>query len=184
VIHNDPPIASDTPLQNDLNRQLPQTDSRINKKENHFWLKVNGPINGAEVLRRVTSKKRTSKPFGYSEEQLQVSLANYLDQRELETKAFKWFHVPNGGKRGILTATKLEAQGVKRGVPDVCILLSGGKVMFVELKTEVGTLTSDQKQFGQDITSLGHFYHVVKGSHPIDVVQKVSAILRDNGVVV
>ena len=46
----------------------------------------------------------------------QEALAAILDATPL-----LWCHVPNGGKRGKVTAAKLAAQGVKAGVPDVLV---------------------------------------------------------------
>lgn len=110
-----------------------------------------------------------------------MAMARHLDGLA-QNQAFKWFHVPNGGKRGILTAKKLKAQGVKRGVADVCIILPEQKVIWIELKTQSGTLGIDQKQFCNDITELGHKYYPIYCAHPVDVEQKTNLILRDNGV--
>ena len=46
------------------------------------------------------------------------------------------FAIPNGGKRDKATAGKLKAEGVKAGVPDMCLPVSNGKYhgLFIELK--------------------------------------------------
>lgn len=56
-------------------------------------------------------------------------------------------HVPNGGARGKLEAVRLKAAGVKRGVPDLLLILSSGEVAFVEVKAGKGKLSEDQKAF-------------------------------------
>ena len=48
------------------------------------------------------------------EHQVQVAICNYLDLRKV-----CYFAIPNGGKRNIITASKLKAEGVKKGVPDL-----------------------------------------------------------------
>lgn len=159
VIHNDPPIFVPTIPKNSSNYQIAGTDSFFNKK--------------------VIRKPRKNL---YSEEALQIALAIFLNNLERTTKAFRWFHVPNGGKRGILTAKKLKAQGVKPGVPDIIILLSGGRSIFLELKAEGGVLSPDQKQFANDLAQFEHPYHLVKGGLPIDINQQVANILRSYGV--
>lgn len=178
-MRNDPPIfAPITPLQDNQNAPVAQTDSRIKLISNRSPLKKsNGQVKSiADVVAR--QRKRS----GYSEEHLQIALANHLNAVELTTKSLKWFHVPNGGKRNVVVAQKLKAQGVKRGVPDACILIPG-KVIFIELKAEHGTLSPEQKQFRQDVTDLDHKYYLVKAANPIDVIQQVNVILRENGVV-
>lgn len=57
------------------------------------------------------------------EESHQIALADYLDRLKVKTKRRRllWCHVPNGGSRNIIEATKLKRMGVKRGVLDVLI---------------------------------------------------------------
>ena len=45
-------------------------------------------------------------------------------------------HVPNGGKRDKVTAARLSAEGVKPGVPDICLPVarSGYHGLYIELK--------------------------------------------------
>lgn len=177
---NDPlDLCQITPLQSNLGRLLAQSDSFFKPKSIRFRLKNRKkPVNGLDVL-----KSKSFKDYTYSEEQLQIALARYLDELEENTKAFKWFHIPNGGRRGWKTAKSLKEQGVKRGVPDICIVLPDQKVIWIELKAQGGALGLDQKAFCNDVLALDHKYYPVKGAHPIDVIQKTVAILRDNGVV-
>jgi len=46
------------------------------------------------------------------------------------------FHIPNGGKRGRHEASRLKAQGVKPGIPDICIPVArnGFHGLYIELK--------------------------------------------------
>ena len=78
------------------------------------------------------------------EHQIQKSIAQYLDLRRL-----CWWAVPNGGRRNIITAKKLKAEGVKSGIPDIT-LIHKGKYYGIEVKkpktsTPKGTLSSNQK---------------------------------------
>ena len=72
-------------------------------------------------------------------------------QEHIEQKHFKqWFEVrypkklmfavPNGGMRNIKVAMKLKAEGVKAGVPDICIPEPSGNYhgLFIEMKKEKG----------------------------------------------
>ncbi len=70
-----------------------------------------------------------------SEDDLQKTVARYLDSIKGKHK-FKWCHVPNGGARNVVVASKLKAQGVKPGVPDVMIFKNNNEFhgLAIELK--------------------------------------------------
>ena len=46
------------------------------------------------------------------------------------------YHVPNGGSRNKIEAARLKAQGVKAGVPDICLPVArnGCHGLYIELK--------------------------------------------------
>jgi hypothetical protein len=67
------------------------------------------------------------------EHQVQKAIAQYLDLRGI-----CYFAIPNGGKRNVITATKLKAEGVKAGVPDLCIV-HDGQAFFLEVKRPAST---------------------------------------------
>ena len=57
------------------------------------------------------------------------------------------YAIPNGGKRAIKTAIALKAQGVKSGVPDMCLPVAreGYHGLYIELKRErSGRATPEQ----------------------------------------
>ncbi len=67
-----------------------------------------------------------------------------------QAKLFKWiewvrdfipevnmlYHIPNGGKRNEREAAALKRQGVRAGVPDLCLPVAKGKYhgLYIELK--------------------------------------------------
>lgn len=66
------------------------------------------------------------------------------------------YAIPNGGARHPVVAAKLKAEGVKRGVPDVCLPVPRGSYhgLYIELKRQRGTRPSgDQIMW---IASLSH----------------------------
>lgn len=74
------------------------------------------------------------------------------------------FAIPNGGKRGIKTASKLKLEGVLSGTPDIQILLPNGKSVFIEMKKEKGgKLSPEQIDFISKSQSLGHTVIVANG---------------------
>ena len=56
--------------------------------------------------------------------------------------------IPNGGKRDIRTAAMLKAEGVKPGVPDICLPVPrGGKHgLYIELKRRKGGTVSKAQE--------------------------------------
>ena len=46
------------------------------------------------------------------------------------------FHIPNGGSRNTIEARHLKEQGVKPGVPDICLPVPSGRytALYIELK--------------------------------------------------
>lgn len=55
------------------------------------------------------------------------------------------YHVPNGGGRNLIEAAHLKAQGVKPGVPDICLPVPNIKytALYIELKRRKGGKVSD-----------------------------------------
>jgi hypothetical protein len=71
------------------------------------------------------------------------------------------FSVPNGGSRNVIEAKKLKATGLLAGVSDLIIVLES-KVLFIELKTDVGIQSDTQKKFQNLVTNLNHEYHIIR----------------------
>lgn len=63
-----------------------------------------------------------------------------------------------------------------RGVSDRIVVLPGGGVVFVELKTETGALSPLQEQFAKDMTRLGQNYIVLRSKEEVDAF--ISAISK------
>lgn len=58
------------------------------------------------------------------------------------------YHIPNGGSRNAIEAHNLRLQGVKAGVPDICLPVPrGGYVaLYIELKRKSGGRVSDEQR--------------------------------------
>ena len=83
---------------------------------------------------------------------LERDIERYLVRRAIEHggKAYKWVspgHV---------------------GVADRIVLLPGGKVWFVELKTATGRLSPWQKLFAVDLRRMGMNYIVIRSKEDVD----------------
>ena len=72
------------------------------------------------------------------------------------------FAVPNGGYRPMTTAAQLKAEGVKAGVPDVCLPVARGRFhgLWLELKRADHSNHATQLQ-EEWITRLRHYGHMV-----------------------
>lgn len=72
---------------------------------------------------------------------------------------------PNGGLRDIGTAIKLKAEGVKKGVPDLFLPLAkkGYHGLFIELKTETGRASKEQKDWIEKLNANGYLAVICVG---------------------
>jgi len=99
-----------------------------------------------------------------SEHLEQVALFNWA---KLSSKKFPelalMYSIPNGSHRHIAVARKLKAEGVKRGVPDICLPVARGGYhgLYIELKkpkgtTRAGKPTKEQVQWLSDLGEQGY----------------------------
>lgn len=76
------------------------------------------------------------------------------------------YHVPNGGSRKKAEAGRFRAEGVKAGVPDLCLPVARGGYhgLYVELKRLKGSKTSE-KQTGwlSALAEQGYYTALCKG---------------------
>lgn len=97
-----------------------------------------------------------------------------------QTTLFKWaamssrkhpelrllFHIPNGGSRNQIEARHLKEQGVKPGVPDLCLPVARGlwHGLFIEMKRQKGGRVSDaQRRWLEDLERHGYRTEVACG---------------------
>lgn len=83
------------------------------------------------------------------------------------------FHVPNGGIRNAQEGAKLKAQGVISGVPDL-VFVWAGKTHYIEVKTQTGVLSKNQKTLHQKWMEQGVEVEVMRTSNEIvDFIRKL-----------
>ena len=58
------------------------------------------------------------------------------------------FHIPNGGSRDLIEARHLKEQGVKPGVPDICLPVPAGRytALYIEMKRRKEGRVSDAQR--------------------------------------
>lgn len=87
------------------------------------------------------------------------------------------FAIPNGGKRDIKTAKKLQREGVIPGIPDLYIPAWG---IWVEMKRQKGGRTSpDQDVMIEYLEQIGHT--VIVGYGAMDASDKLLRVLNLGG---
>lgn len=69
------------------------------------------------------------------------------------------YHVPNGGQRAAATAARLKAEGVKAGVPDVCLPAPKGVFhgLYIEMKAGKNKPTPLQLWWLEQLKKQGYF---------------------------
>lgn len=68
------------------------------------------------------------------------------------------FHIPNGGTRNQKEAASLKRQGVKAGVPDLCLPVArcGYHGLFIELKVGKNKQTKNQIEWQDKLNAQGY----------------------------
>lgn len=102
-----------------------------------------------------------------SEAQEQRALFQWAGLAEQQYPELKLLHhIPNGGKRDVKTAANLKKEGVKAGVPDICLLVARGQYhgLYIELKQpKKGKLQKNQKEWLHALEKQGYSAKVCYG---------------------
>ena len=89
----------------------------------------------------------------------QETLFNWIEwQLEKYPELELAFHIPNGGKRNAREAANLKRQGVKAGVPDICLPVARGGYhgLYIELKVGNNKPTKKQKEWQKKLNKQGY----------------------------
>ena len=87
---------------------------------------------------------------------LQVACVNYFRLRYPKGLIYA---IPNGGQRNVIVASKLKAEGVLSGVPDLHIATAkkGFHGLYIELKNgKAGKVSDNQKTIMEKLQSEGY----------------------------
>lgn len=74
-------------------------------------------------------------------------------------------HIPNGGNRDAIEGRHLKEQGVRAGVPDLCLPVARGSYhgLYIEMKTDTGKPSDEQLWWGHELSEQGYFGEVCHG---------------------
>jgi hypothetical protein len=71
------------------------------------------------------------------------------------------FSIPNGGLRDKRTAMLMKSTGLLSGAADLVVIYFG-TLVFVELKTETGIQSAEQKAFELRVNQCGYPYYLIR----------------------
>ena len=118
------------------------------------------------------AKRRTTisagKDWQPTEEQEQAAIFEWVRIMQNQYPELSLLHhIPNGGYRAPATAAKLKAQGVKAGVPDLCLPVARGgwHGLYIELKRrQGGKLSPNQTDWLAELEYQGYRAVVAHGA--------------------
>ena len=105
-------------------------------------------------------------------------------EQTLQKNCVEWFHIvyphkriihiPNGGKRNFLEAVQLKKMGVSPGVYDLFIPhpKKGYHGFWIEMKSDVGVLSDNQKVFKFDMDKEGYLTKECKNFEDFQIIVK------------
>lgn len=76
------------------------------------------------------------------------------------------YHIPNEGKRSQKTGARMKAEGLKKGVPDICLPVArgGNHGLYIELKrVENSRVTQEQLEWIEALMAQGYVAAVCRG---------------------
>jgi hypothetical protein len=110
-----------------------------------------------------------------SEHSLQASLLEHL--RFNAKPDVYWFAIPNAGRRSWQAGARMKAEGLTRGVADLCIMLPRGRTGWLEMKTAKGRQTDEQMGFQARCERMEHHYAVARNlEEAVDILKRWEAL--------
>lgn len=109
-------------------------------------------------------KDASPVPTESNEQQTLFEWANRHQGRWPELKML--YHIPNEGKRSQRTGARLKAEGLKSGVPDICLPVARGghHGLYIELKRRKNSkVTKEQLEWIADLVAQGYVAAVCRG---------------------
>lgn len=103
---------------------------------------------------------KQKQPSGYISESIEqqqlFQWASWLQPRHPELAMM--YHIPNEGKRSRATGGRMRAEGLKAGVPDICLPVPTANYhgLYIEMKRIGGRPSKPQKQWIQHLNEQGY----------------------------
>lgn len=103
--------------------------------------------------------------FVPTEGETQEAFFDWVRLMEIRDRRYSWiFAIPNGELRDKRTAEKLFRQGVRAGVPDVCVPFPRWPhgALYIEFKSQSGRTKKHQRLAHEDLIRMGNHVEVVR----------------------
>lgn len=109
-----------------------------------------------------------------SEHDETVAVVEYCD-----LKGIICYHIPNEAKRSPQVAARLKAEGLRPGIPDLCIPMARGRYhsLYIEMKAEGGKPTAEQSEWLVRLRTEGMCaYCCVGAANAIELIDQYMAL--------
>ena len=76
------------------------------------------------------------------------------------------YHIPNEGRRSVVTGARMRSEGMRKGVPDICLPVPRGSyaALYIELKrTKGGKVSEEQRAWVDALNRAGNRAVICKG---------------------
>jgi hypothetical protein len=113
---------------------------------------------------------------GDEEHKLQVLVIDYLTVAA--KKDVYWFAIPNAGIRTPRMGARMKREGMRSGLADLCVMLPGGRVGWLEMKTKTGRQSVEQKNFQLICLALNHPYAIARSFDEAGKILKLWGALK------
>lgn len=103
-------------------------------------------------------------PTESNEQQTLFEWARHMEGRWPELKML--YHIPNEGKRSARTGARMKAEGLRSGVPDICLPVAKGghHGLYIELKRRKNArVTQEQLDWVERLSQQGYVAAVCRG---------------------
>lgn len=109
---------------------------------------------------KATRAARHPAPIQRSEHKLQAMLIDYVTNT-MRRRMYA-FAIPNAARRSFALAAKMKAEGLRAGVADVAVMMPYGRMGWLELKSERGTMSDEQYGFQAICNRFEHPHAVIR----------------------
>lgn len=117
-------------------------------------------------------RKRAVDPSEHSIQESLVDILKYAARPEVFVYA-----IPNAGRRSRRAGAAMVAEGLRKGVADLCIMWEGGQSGYLEMKTRTGPLRVEQKGFRAICGRLDHRWAMARSvEEALDVLRGWNAL--------
>ena len=105
-----------------------------------------------------------------TEHEIQATVFDWRQRMVNQNPPLAWLYaIPNGGERTGRAGKMMKAEGVRPGVPDICLPVSVSRGwgrwfgLYIEIKTLTGTLSDEQAVWIDGLRALGYRAEVCRG---------------------